>query len=218
MTLMNVLKICCSRWENASRDQRELNTCKELGYEVSVLAKGEPGDKGRKEMVNDFLVYRYTSRPCAHLPNLINRVISAFQWARFARHLNPDIITGHDIDGWTVGLLTKFFCKKKPLLIYDSHEFELGRNVRRSRCRLALLKFWERIVIRKSVYTIVVNDSIADELVNIYKLKERPIVVRNIPNKWKINHDECEATRRELERMFENGGVSDTLPRSYLQK
>lgn len=204
---MRVLKICTGTWENASRDQRELNVCRELGAETVVLAKGNREDRGREDTVDGFTVFRYTTRPYKHIPILVNRVLSIFQWAKYAGTLDADIISGHDIGGWTIGWLSKFFTRKRPIFVYDSHEFELGRNTKRSKLQLAAIKLWEKKVISLSAFTIVVNDSIADELVKIYKLKERPVVVRNIPNKWEIDAVVCAETRKELEKMF-RGGIS----------
>lgn len=205
---MKVLKICIGTWANASRDQRELSVCRELGFDVLVLAKGNAEDRGRQEQVNGFSVLRYTTRPYANLPVPINRLISIFQWAKFASTLEADVITGHDIGGWTIGWLSKFFNRKrKPILVYDSHEFELGRNARRSKLQISLIKLWERKVINDSAFTIVVNDSIADELVKIYDLKERPVVVRNIPNRWDIDVKICQETRRELLNLFGEGKI-----------
>ena len=200
---MIILKICTGTWNNASRDQRELNICKDLGMEVIVLAKGDVADKGREDNVNGFCVLRYTTRPFPRVPVILNRLISIFQWARFASSLEPDIISGHDISGWIVGWMSRLYSrKKKPKLVYDSHEFELGRNAKRNKLQLVLIKHLERKAIKKSSFTIVVNDSIADELVKIYKLKRRPLVVRNIPDRWDMNPDECVQTRRELMGQF----------------
>jgi glycosyltransferase involved in cell wall biosynthesis len=203
---MRVLKICIGTWQNASRDQRELGVCRELGADISVLAKGDVGDRGRKEQVNGFPVLRYTTRPYSKLPVSVNRVISVFQWAKYVSTLGVDVISGHDIGGWTIGWLSKFYNRKNnPLLIYDSHEFELGRNSKRNILQLVFIKFWEKKVIKKSAFTIVVNNSIADELVRIYKLKDRPVVVRNIPSRWEIDETVCKETRQELFNMFGRG-------------
>lgn len=56
---MLVLKICISEWKNASRDQRELLACRELGADVKVVAKG--GGYGRDvsiDYVAGFVVLR----------------------------------------------------------------------------------------------------------------------------------------------------------------
>ena len=138
---MKVLKIALSEWKNASRDARELKVCMELGAEVVVLAKGNAQDRGREDLVNGFRVLRYTTRPYPTIPVVLNRIISVFMWAKYAATLDADVISGHDIDGWTVGWLSKLFNRrKKPVMVYDSHEFELGRNKDRSRIKINFIK------------------------------------------------------------------------------
>ena len=93
---MKVLKICTGTWENESRDQRELDICRELGAETIVLAKGNAEDKGREDSVNGFKVLRYTTRPLSNIPISVNRILSILQWAKYTSTLKADIISGHD--------------------------------------------------------------------------------------------------------------------------
>lgn len=200
---MKILKICPSEWINESRDQRELSIYKELGMDVSVIAKGYPKDRGRIESVDGFKVYRYSTRPIKCIPASINRLISLFMWAHFIKKKKPDVISGHDLIGTTIGWLA--FCgRKKPALIYDSHEFELGRNKKRGGISLWIIKHWEHFIINKSTMTIVVNKSIADELTRIHHLDTPPIIVRNIPDNWNIDEKEIRKKRKELNKNFEN--------------
>lgn len=206
---MKLLKICCSKWVNESRDYRELSVYQEEGAEIAVLAKGDVGDKPAKDTVEGFQVFRYTTKPLGEkMPGPINKVISLVQWASFARKQHPDIISGHDLLALTIGWLSTFFTKKKPKLIYDSHEFEIGRNADRSGFLKWLILHWEHFMIKRSALTVVVNDSIADEIAKLYKLKERPAVVRNIPMGFDINKKECERVR---ERLLEKLGVEKLL-------
>ncbi len=126
-----ILKVCSSTWDKDSRDRRELSVYRDLGNEVAVLAKGNAGDKGREEMVDGFKVYRYTTRPMGEgAPNFINRFAALFTWASFIKKLSPDVISGHDLmPCLLIARMACIFNSKKPKLIYDSHEFELGRNV-----------------------------------------------------------------------------------------
>ena len=196
---MKVLKIVIGTWKDDSRDKRELSVYRELGADVSVLAKGEPDDRGRLDEVDGFPVYRYSSRPLgSKVPNALNRVISIFTWAHFAGTLRPDVITGHDISGLAIGWISGWFKKKKPKLVYDSHEFELGRNVKRGRAAFVLIKHAERFLMRRCAYSIMVNDSIADEVQRIHRLPERPIVVRSTPDNWEIDEKACRETRAEM--------------------
>ena len=54
------------------------------------------------------------------------------------------------------------------------------------------------ISIRRSVFTVVVNDFIADEVARIYNLDRRPIVIRNIPKPWDMNPIECVEVRNSF--------------------
>lgn len=194
-----ILKICTSSWNNASRDKRELSVYREQGFEVAVLAKGLSEDKGRIDHVSDYIVYRYSTRPIKHIPKSINRLFAIVVWAKYVGVvLKPDIISGHDYTGLLIGWLSNIFRRDKARLIYDSHEFEIGRNANRSRLEIEFLKMLEGFLIRRSVFTITVNDSIADLLQNEYKLKKRPFVLRSTPNKWRVDQKKCFDKRQEL--------------------
>lgn len=196
---VNILKIACMTWENASRDRRELSVYRDLDANVIVMAKGDINDIGRDDVVEGFRVLRYSTRPLGqHIPNSINRFISLFTWAHYARKLQPDVISGHDIQGLFIGWLSSFFMHResKPKLIYDAHEFEIGRSAKRSKIHILFIKYLEKFLMNKCAFSIMVNDSIADEVQRIHNLEKRPIVVRNIPNRWNI--DEKSIKRQRL--------------------
>lgn len=199
---MLVLKIVGDNWNNASRDKRELSVYRELGHEVLVMAKGSEGDYGRIDNVDGFKVLCYTTRPLgSKAPVILNRAFSLFEWAYFARALEPDVITAHDLlPGLIIAWLSTLFKKNKPQLIYDSHEFELGRNTdgKRSRFTTWAIAKIEKYLMGKCAFSIMVNDSIADEVQRIHGLKERPVVVRSTPNFWEINEEQCKEIRKEL--------------------
>ena len=80
-----VLKIVCSDWINASRDKRELSTYRGLGDRVIVMAKGSPKDSLKKDFIDGFDVYRFSTRPLGDkIPANINRVFALFVWAHKA--------------------------------------------------------------------------------------------------------------------------------------
>lgn len=196
-----VLKICCSEWLNASRDKRELSVCHELGAEVLVMAKGNPEDKYKSDEVAGFPVLRFSTRPLGtKIPNSINRLISIFFWAYYANKLKPDVVTGHDLDGLVIGWLSTLFLPKakKPKLVYDSHEFEIGRLTKRSRIGTLFVTYLERFLIKRCDLSIMVNEVIADKVQRIHQLKNRPIVVCSTPNLWNVDSAECKKVRKAL--------------------
>lgn len=206
---MLVLKICISEWKNASRDQRELSVCRELGADVKVVAKGSGRGRGVSvDHVAGFEVCRLSTRPFNYLPISLNRILAVFMWAAYVGRMRPDIISGHDLGGLTIGWLSTFFLKrsKRPKLVYDSHEFEAGRSASRSHLQTKMIIYWERFMIKRSAFMIVVNESIADEVVKLHKLQERPVVVRNIPPKWDVDQKVCAEIRAQMLKEL-SGGV-----------
>ena len=196
-----VLKICIFPWQNASRDKRELSACRELGLTPLVMAKGEEGDWYREDEVSGFRVLRFSTRPLGtKVPAPLNWVATMVCWAHCARKLRPAVISGHDIVALTIGWMSTVGTPKsrKPRLVYDSHEFELGRNEKRSKLQLFFLKQLEGFLMKRCAFSIMVNDAIADEVQKIHGLKQRPIVVRSTPNRWTVAPEVCREVRSRL--------------------
>lgn len=195
------LKIVPNEFKNSSRNKRELSVVNTFNVDIIVMAKGENNYITRND---EYTVHTRTTRPLGNANWLVklNRIISIFTWASHARKLKPYCISCHDLIALFIGWLSTWFIpkKKKPLLVYDSHEFELGRNKngKRSILKTALISKVEKFLMSKCTFSIMVNDSIADEVQCIYKQKERSVVVRNIPPKWKIDKERCIKKRKDL--------------------
>lgn len=202
MLMKKVLKICDGDWKNASRDKRELSAYIEAGAEVVVMAKGNDSDKFLLDEVNGFRVYRFSRAPLKTFTSniRINHMVSFFTWAIYARKFKPDVISGHDLSGLIIAWLSTLFIRKKnkPRLIYDSHEFEIGRNSKRSKLKSAIIAKIEGFLIRKCEFTIAVNDSIADAIVKAHDLSSRPVVIRSTPNFWNVDKQVCIDTRNRM--------------------
>jgi len=169
--------------------------------EPLVMARGEMTDWFREDIVAGFPVLRFSPRHFGSwLPKRLRQICSIASWAWCARKLEPAVISGHDIEGLAIGWLSTIGVskKKRPKLVYDSHEFELGRNAQRSKIYLFLLKYSECFLMKRCAFSIMVNDAIADEVQKIHKLKERPIVVRSTPNYWMVDPQVCHQVRGEL--------------------
>ncbi len=196
---MRVLKIAPLYYN--TRDIRELSVYQELGEEIIVMASNNTKhllslDK-RNRFIVSYLDYRYSWR---FIPKIIKQIIAIFRWAYYARKIKSDVISGRDIQGLLIGWLSTFFSKKKPLLIYDAHEFELGRSTMREKSyfKKNIVKLVEKKLIKRCSFTIVVNDWVANELQRIYCLRQRPIVVRNIPNIFPVDTNVCMKTRETI--------------------
>lgn len=207
---MKALKITCIKWENASRDKRELGVLKELGVDVFVMAKGENSDKGRCVDIDGFNVYLYSARPLgdAKILRPVNKIMTFWAWSLYAARINADIISGCDIPGLLIGYLSNIGKgkNKKAVLVYDSHEFEIGRAGKRCILHTWIIARLEKFLMKRCAFSIMVNDSIADEVQRIHKLRRRPIVVRSTPDCWEIDETECRKTRQFFQLSFMNQG------------
>lgn len=195
------VKIVPNDFKNASRDKRELLVVSELNKNIIVVAKGEVNGI---EKLNGYEIHRRTTRPLRNkkIPLNINRIISVFLWIKYVKNLNADYISCHDLISLFIGWCSNISIhkRKKALLIYDSHEFEMGRNTIRKRSKLDsfFVAKSEKLLMNKCALSIMVNDSIASEVKRIHKLNKKPLVIRNIPNYWAIDESVCKIKREEL--------------------
>lgn len=206
-----VLKIYGGSFGHDSRDLRELKTVRELGLRAIVLAKGRDTDK------TDALGWEWkivTTRPLGEAGSLehLNRALSLALWAREARRLRPAVISGHDLIGTFVGWLSTLFVasSRRPLLIYDAHEFTVGLH---TGWRRRVISALEGFLMRRCALSIAVNDSIADRMRDLHRGVARPVVVRSMPERWSVDRELVAAHRRQfLDRL---GADEDTFLLMY---
>ena len=195
------VKIVPNEFVNEARDLRELAVVASMGIRVAVIARG--AKKGIEEQ-DGWTIHRLSTRPLGQARFLVplNRAASLFTWAAYVRRLRPDCISCHDLAALLIGWLSALTvpARRKPALVYDSHEFELGRSTAKARGRmaLALISGTEKFLMERCAFSIMVNDSIADEVQRIHRLRVRPVVVRNIPEYRKIDGAACRQRRREI--------------------
>lgn len=178
-----------------SRNDREINLLQEMGHEVIYVVIG---DSNYIDIQNSVEIH--FRRKINYRKNTIYRKIQIVNFnlrlAFYIRSLKADCISGHDITGLFTGWLSNIGLINKAKLVYDSHEFELGRNVKRSKLNVAFIKHLERFLIKRSAFSIMVNDSIADEVSKIHKLKKTPVVIRSTPSNWDIDKAKCKKIRQ----------------------
>ncbi|MEL3901249.1 MAG: glycosyltransferase [Treponema phagedenis] len=177
--MINFLKVILCPYKIEARSQREVSAVKEIIRNgIAVLELGEKEANRNEDGVD---IYTYTGH---FTGGVFNRLSSFLKWAIYIRKFKAKCISCYDISALTIAWASTLFLseKNKPKLVYDSHEFELGRNSNRSKFDFFCVKMMEKFLIKKSVFSIMVNDTIADEIMRIYKLKERPLVVRSVQN------------------------------------
>ena len=197
----------------ASRNRREICAALEYGYTVSVFSM----DTSREgtllpehvEIAHDGEIYFDYSTPKWKRIFLLlrNYIVLIIRTAK----LNADVLSCHDLFALHMAYLATWWKRKRPKLIYDSHEFELGRIGSRTNLQNVYVKHLERFLIRRCAFSIMVNDSIADEVQKIHKLKQRPIVVRSTPEKWTVDPEETKKKRQELLDRFTDSRVEHIM-------
>lgn len=200
--MAKVLKLSLKYFNNASRDKREVSVLLELGYSVIVMAKENKNYIEKTKEGYEIHFRRIRDENAKGVEKQIQRVASVFSWISYIRELEPQCISCHNLSALIVGWMSTVFLSKnkKPKLVYDSHEFEIGRNTNGKRSKLSklIVSKLEKFLMNKCAFSIMVNDSIADEVQKIHNLKERPIVVRNIPNYWDIDESVCKLRKQEF--------------------
>ena len=203
-------------FDNSSRDKRELSVVRMLGCEIVVCAVG---DEACVKTVDGYIVHQRARQLSS------NRIFRRLQvlYSRFVREPNllrrrrAHCISCHNLSALLVGWISTWFIAKsrKPLLVYDSHEFEIERHTegKRNKVGKLVVRLVERFLMKKCAFSIMVNDSIADEVQRVHRLKDRPVVVRNIPNYWTINEAVCRRQRQEFCKQL--GVAEDTFVVMY---
>ena len=118
-----------------------------------------------------------------------------------------DVISAYDLIALFIVWLSNIGKRNKAKLVYDSHEFELGRARQRSAVTTWFICHLERFLMKRCAFSIMVNDDIADEVQRIHHLKKRPIVARNIPQYWQLDTAHTAQVRQEFLSQL---GLSDS--------
>lgn len=187
-------------YDEASRNKRELSAAYELGYEIIVVSSESKEREGfpNYKFICDGLTQLSYSMP--RLKRYIIIFCDDIRLIKKIRNIDKNIMSCHNLKSLLFGWLSNCLLPraKKAKLIYDSHEFELGKAAERSKIILWFIKHLERFLIKRCDFSIMVNDSIADEVQRIHKLKQRPIVVRSTPNYWTLETLKIRETRSEI--------------------
>ena len=196
-----IVKFLLSDITYATRDKKEIELLNSMGCEVLVYCSGERSeiyitDSCITVQKIERLKLSYTQSKFSRILKIIERNILLI---KTLRSFKADCISCHDLEALFLGWLSGFFMfeVKRPLLVYDSHEFEAGRNTagKRGRIKQWSILHLERFLMRKTAFNMMVNDTIAEEVKKMHHLREKPLVVRNIPAEWDPKEEICREQR-----------------------
>jgi glycosyltransferase involved in cell wall biosynthesis len=193
---MKLVKYMFSSLEFASRNKRELSVARDVGFDVLVCDVATPPGP---TVIDGFQVEHRTEKLSRNA--LLRKVQVA--WGLlvvqplYLRRKDADVISGHDLLGLLIAWLSTWFVSKsqRPLLVYDSHEFTIALASGRTRW---LIRHLESFLMRRCVFSIMVNDAIAERVQHIHGLAEKPVVVRNIPPLWVVDEQKCAQRRADF--------------------
>lgn len=200
---MIYLKVLGGALKTASRDKRELSVVKALGFEVHVI---EGASEGRDfdYVYEGYNVCAIATQPVGKVSWLKRRLHwvglrALFKFVFKIWKTEADIISGHDLFCLLAGYIANRFKRRKARLIYDSHEFKLYQYAPgRTEFQREIIKLVEGFLIRRVDLALMVGDKIADGVQEIYSLKIRPTVVRNIPPYWHLEPEKSAIIRRRF--------------------
>jgi glycosyltransferase involved in cell wall biosynthesis len=200
------VKFLNNSYEFSSRDKREVSILKLLFETIYVVDYKEKIET----FTDDNVIFisrkkNYSKFSIVRKFQILHRLV--FADPVLIASLKPDLISCHDLAALFIGWLAslKFPKKSRPKIVYDSHEFELGRNIngrQRATFQQGFIFILEKFLINKSLFSIMVNQTIADEVTRIYKLKNLPVVVRNVPFYWELDKNKILETRKYILSTF----------------
>lgn len=199
------LKFALREFDIEPRDTREMEAAADLGMEVFLVCTKMK--YMRPEVRSRLTVIEYPLMDYALVKMKPKRwyyiIMDWFRIAALIVELHPDIISAHDYIALLVAYISVRKCKgtSQPKLIYDSHEYELGRR-HRTQIRRFLVKSIEGFLIRRSVLTIVPCEPAADRLQQVYHLAKKPVVIKSTPNRWILDNQKVYNIRQMLRSRF----------------
>ena len=193
------LKISLVTFATNSRDARELRSAQASGWQnIQVIA---PAGQAASYQDSSWSVKEINLRPYGDggLKKLLGKMAAFWHFIKSARQVKADVISGHDLLGLLIAFLASIGRKNKPFLLYDAHEYENGRftNKKRSWFKRKFIAGLEKKLIRKSKLSILVNQSIYEQMQKDYGLNFPAVVARNIPDSSEVNLGKSAAIRKQ---------------------
>lgn len=195
--MKNILAVTLTEITN---DNRVINYTNALAANGQTVILISPEPKARSTSYYQFSTI--------YLPLFINKfkhsfVLGVFKLFEFlfravvsSKKINCDIIHAHDLKGLLVASSIKRLVHKKALIVYDAHEYETESNGLKG-VHKQVLEFLERRLIKNVSRVITVSDSIADEYVRLYGIKN-PTVLLNVPKAKRDKNEKYDLFREKF--------------------
>lgn len=187
--------------DHDARVLREARALADAGHEVTIVHLPPRPERGVRRLPGGVRL-RSATPPAwgrRRLPGQAHRLLFLVAFLRMIRALGPDVLHAHDAGMLAPGLLGARLTGAR--LVYDSHELATGVQWR-SRPWAAVVRALERLAVPRCAAVITVSDGIAATVAARYRLRRRPIVVRNVPDVVPRPVGAGGAEPRDLRRRF----------------
>lgn len=180
-------------FQSDARVEREIASLIKAGYTVTLFAL-QNQDLEEKEVIGRLTVYRILN-PIIKSP--LHRGYQGYldKMTEQISMMKPGIVHCHDHHCLALGHELKKV-DRSVKVVYDAHEFlpgwplykDISSFFNRFKGQVVYQKMvmQEKASIGSADAVITVSDSIAAEMIPEYKLAEKPLVLRNIPNRFKV--------------------------------
>lgn len=160
-----------------SRVRREASSLAAAGHDVVVLELAPVPPEARRL---DGFARRSVlpgGRPPRRRPLRLERAAMVGSFVRATVQSKPDVVHAHDAAMLVPGIVGARLARAR--LVYDTHELATGVPYRERGWAL-LVRAIERLIAPRGAAVITVSDGIADRLQELYPLRRRPAVIRNV--------------------------------------
>lgn len=178
-----------------TNDNRVLKVSRSLqknGYQVELLATWFDRNLPKQEEVEGIKVRRISVGPFKFLP--LNLII--FWIKAVFKYRKESIFHANDLYGLPPAFLIKKIFNRDVKIVYDCHEYETEAHIYTGKPILRFLaKVFEKLMIGSANEILVVSESIKEEYMKLYDIKE-PTLIMNCP--YFKEYDKKELFRKEL--------------------
>lgn len=194
-------KILMFVFNDLSKDARVLRSIRALDdYDVTVISYGNSNFK--KSGFKNIEIKKNKSKS-----NMLNYVTYLKESFKYIKEGNFDIIYAHDYYCCILNIFYKIF-KKKKYFIYDAHELFIVEKYFKHSIRENLFYFFEKKAIKNTDLLICAEEKRAEVMMKHYKLKKKPLVIKNISYLPKCKEMKDKEIENKFNNLINNGNLN----------